>query len=297
MLRPAAVTKLGRSIFLTEGFTPRRGRRVLPVTLGHHHKPFGSARTARGLRALDLAGALHALWRTERREAREKGVDQDRRTICDPTQWRVLRRKRGLERVRVLHNVSRAAREGTCPAGTEYCRRRSGRRLRNGIRAFRAPWYPTKPPLALRRATQARCVVSARSTSGSIRAFRWMPPLGGDRLTSGPSTATTLAPSVLGVSGRVLAARRAPPRVGARTCSICARVALRRVVPCAAPEALGGPWSLGTCPLCTLSGGGRSTGCTATARAREDPARRTGPTREGVTAPPARSPRCATGSH
>ena len=120
-------------------------------------------------------------------------------------------------------------------------------------------------------------------------------PLGGHRLTSGPSTATTRAPSVSGVIGWVLVARRASLNVGARTCSICARVALRRVVPCAAPEALGGPWSLGTCPLCTLSGGGRSTGCTATARAREDPARRTGPTREGVTAPPARSSRCATG--
>ena len=170
------VSHFSRSIFLTEGSTPRRGRRVLPVTLGHHHKPFGSARTARGLRALDLAGALHALWRTERRGAREKGVDLDRRTICDPIQWRVLRRKRGLEWVRVMRNVSRAAREGTCPAGTGHCRRRSDRRLRNGIRAFRPPWYPTEPPQAFRRVTQARWVASARSTSGSIRAFRWMPP-------------------------------------------------------------------------------------------------------------------------
>ena len=149
---------------------------MLAVTLGRHHKPFGSARTAHALRALDLAGALHALWRTERRGAREKGVDLDRRTICDPIQWRVLRRKRGLEWVRVMRNVSRAAREGTCPAGTGHCRRRSDRRLRNGIRAFRPPWYPTEPPQAFRRVTQARWVASARSTSGSIRAFRWMPP-------------------------------------------------------------------------------------------------------------------------
>ena len=42
-------------------------------------------------------------------------------------------------------------------------------------------------------------------------------PLGGHRLTSGPSTATTCAPSVLGVIGWVSAARGAPPRVGART--------------------------------------------------------------------------------
>ena len=105
--------KPGRCKVLTKDSTPRRGRRVLPVTLGRHHKPFGSARTARALRALDLAGALHALRRAERRGAREKGVDQDRRTIRDRPHQRVLRRQRGLEWVRVLRNVSRAAREGT----------------------------------------------------------------------------------------------------------------------------------------------------------------------------------------
>ena len=54
---------------------------MLPATLGRHHKPLESEGTARGLSALDLVGALHALWRAERRGAREKGVDQDRRTI------------------------------------------------------------------------------------------------------------------------------------------------------------------------------------------------------------------------
>ena len=112
------------------------------MTLGRHHKPFGSARTARALRALDLAGALHALWRTERRGAREKGVDQDRRTVRDSTHQRVLRRQRGLEWVRVLRNVSRAAREGTCPTCTGYCRGRSGGGLRNGVLVFRAPLVP-----------------------------------------------------------------------------------------------------------------------------------------------------------
>ena len=120
-------------------------------------------------------------------------------------------------------------------------------------------------------------------------------PLGGHRLTSGPSTATTRAPSVSGVSGRVLVARRASPNVGARTCSICARVALRRVVPCAAPEALGGPWrpwSPGMRLLCTPSGGGRSTGCTATAHTHEDPAPGAELPREAFTAP-LRAPRGA----
>ena len=106
-------------------------------------------------------------------------------------------------------------------------------------------------------------------------------PLGGLRLTSGPSTATTRAPSVSGVTGWVLVARRASPNVGARTCSICARVALRRVVPCAAPEALGGLGSLGTCPVCTPSGCGRSARRVATAHAHEDPAPRAGCTRVG----------------
>ena len=31
-------------------YSARRGRRVLPVTLGRHHTPFGSARTARAFR-------------------------------------------------------------------------------------------------------------------------------------------------------------------------------------------------------------------------------------------------------
>ena len=152
----AHIVTFCRCKVLTKDSTPRRGRRVLPVTLGRHHKPFGSARTARALRALDLAGALHALRRAERRGAREKGVDQDRRTIRDRPHQRVLRRQRGLEWVRVLRNVSRAAREGTCPTCTGYCRGRSGGRLRNGILALRPHWYPTEPPHALKRATQAR---------------------------------------------------------------------------------------------------------------------------------------------
>ena len=37
------------------GSTPRPGSRAASVTLGYHHKPFGPARTARGIRALELA--------------------------------------------------------------------------------------------------------------------------------------------------------------------------------------------------------------------------------------------------
>ena len=43
--------------FVAWGSTPRPGSRAASVTLGYHHKPFGSARTARGPRALDLVGS------------------------------------------------------------------------------------------------------------------------------------------------------------------------------------------------------------------------------------------------
>ena len=53
--------------FVAWGSTPRPGSRAVSVTLGHHYKPFGSARTARGPRALELAaqgGGLSAAGRT-----------------------------------------------------------------------------------------------------------------------------------------------------------------------------------------------------------------------------------------
>ena len=64
-------------------YAATRGRRVLPpcVTLGRHHKPFGSAGTARGLRALDLVRAAPRNVARRAPWAPEKGVDQDRRII------------------------------------------------------------------------------------------------------------------------------------------------------------------------------------------------------------------------
>ena len=89
-----------------------------------------------------------------------------------------------------------------------------------------------------------------------------------------------------------MAARRTPPRVRARTGSVCVRVVLRRVVPCAAPEPLGAHRSHGTCPLCMPGGGGTSTRRVANARAHEDPAPGTEWPREVLTAP-LRAPRDA----
>ena len=49
--------------FVAWGSMPRPGGRATPLTLGHHHKPFWSGRTARSPHGLDLVGALLALWR------------------------------------------------------------------------------------------------------------------------------------------------------------------------------------------------------------------------------------------
>ena len=43
--------------FLARGSTPRPGSRAAPLSLGRHHKPFGSVRIARSLHGLDLVGA------------------------------------------------------------------------------------------------------------------------------------------------------------------------------------------------------------------------------------------------
>ena len=67
--------------FVAWGFTPRPGSRVAPVTLGHHHKPFGSARIARTPRALELVRACPRLvaldpwWQRQQESRRGWGID------------------------------------------------------------------------------------------------------------------------------------------------------------------------------------------------------------------------------
>ena len=53
-------------------------------------------------------------------------LDQDRRKIHDSQHQRVQSRRRGLEWIRVLRNVSCVAREVTCPTGIGSSSRRSG---------------------------------------------------------------------------------------------------------------------------------------------------------------------------
>ena len=57
------------------GIVPIFGGNVTltPLTLAHHHKPFGSARIARGLHGLDLVGACPRLVALDPRWQRQQG--------------------------------------------------------------------------------------------------------------------------------------------------------------------------------------------------------------------------------
>ena len=106
------------------------------LALATHHRTSGSAGTARGPRALDLAGALHAMWRAARRRGRERGFDPDQSVVHDSQDQRVQQGQESLEWIQRFFNGSCVAREGTCPTGIEHCRRRFDGCLRNGVLMF-----------------------------------------------------------------------------------------------------------------------------------------------------------------
>ena len=116
------------------------------MALATHHRTSGSAGTARGPRALDLAGALHAMWRAARRRGRERGFDPDQSVVHDSQDQRVQQGQESLEWIQRFFNGSCVAREGTCPTCTGYCRGRSGGGLQNAILAFQPPWYKFEMP-------------------------------------------------------------------------------------------------------------------------------------------------------
>jgi hypothetical protein len=195
--------KESRSMFLTVSSTPRRDRRVLAVTLGHHHKPFlwlgvGGDRThARTYVRAWLAGwppCPRSVWLAGRsapraaariapwgaRKRRRSGWANDTR-LAPPTSVFYLvylstapERPRKNGYVRVLGNVSRAAREGTFAAGIES----SSRRFRFDAGPKNAeiappPWYcnwkleiggaPATHSVPLRRLAQTPLGLSARA--------------------------------------------------------------------------------------------------------------------------------------
>ena len=67
-----------RGKFLTKGSTPRSGGRAIHLTLGHHYKTFGSARTARSSHGLDLAGERASLWNVHGQPERASARMKDR---------------------------------------------------------------------------------------------------------------------------------------------------------------------------------------------------------------------------
>ena len=97
----------------------------MTLALRHNHKPFELAGTARGLRALDLVGALLALWRAKS-GGRKKRFDQDRRKIHDSQHAQAC--SEAPERIGMDTKISQrgVARDGTCPATIASSSRRSG---------------------------------------------------------------------------------------------------------------------------------------------------------------------------
>ena len=114
---------------------PSRSGRSAPRTLAH--------RTPWGARKMRRSGSS--------------------KTIHDPTHQRVLRRQRGLESIWVLRNVSRAARDGTCPTGIESSSRRFDRGPKNAIFAFQPTWYKFEVCCPLVRPSQTHLRRSART--------------------------------------------------------------------------------------------------------------------------------------
>ena len=95
------------------------------MTMVHHHKPFlwvgGDRAWPPCPRFGRSAPRTVARSSRERRGAREKPFDQDRRKIHDSQHQRVQSHQRGLEWIRVLRNVSCVVWEVTCPTGTGSC--------------------------------------------------------------------------------------------------------------------------------------------------------------------------------
>ena len=101
------------------------------MTLAAHHEPLWSARIARYRRSLDLVGALPAVWRAERRGAREQKLlprrEIDTRPGPDPYKDGPDSRPIGYPRTDIrMPYLAVTPQNGAPPSSTEPCSRRSG---------------------------------------------------------------------------------------------------------------------------------------------------------------------------
>ena len=185
--------------FVAWGFTPRPGSRAAPVTLGYHHKPFGSARIARAPRALELVGGCPRLVALDRRWQRQQ---ESRRGWAIDTRLAPGACSGAPERPRIDATISQPRPCGpgqhTTPVGTEPgCGRRGGG-LRDEVAVPPRHWHPTAMPPALNRATQAPRPRSARAPLDLVQSGGWLPP---PTRTHVSHQRATLKPSALGESG------------------------------------------------------------------------------------------------
>ena len=149
------------------------------ATLGHHHKPFGSARIARTPRALELVGACPRLVALDRRWQRQQ---ESRRGWAIDTRLAPGACSEVPERPGIDATISQRQPCGPgtahrpAPVGTEPgCGRRGGG-LRDGVAVPPRHWHPTAMPPALRRATQAPRLRSARAPLDLRQGGGWLPP-------------------------------------------------------------------------------------------------------------------------
>ena len=163
--------------FVAWGSTLRPNSRAAFATLGHHHQPFGSARTARGPHGLDLAGACARLVALDPRWQRQQ---ESRLKRAIGTRLAPGACSEAPERAR-LHRV--LAQRRPCSLGRRVPprshRTRLGEarwRLRSGVLVPPRHWHPTAMLPALGRATQGLRPRSARAPFDLVQGGGWLPP-------------------------------------------------------------------------------------------------------------------------
>ena len=169
------------------------------MTLGHHHKPFGSARIARAPpcprvgRSLPTPRGARPRWQRQHESRRGWAIH----TRLAPGACSEVPKRPGI-------NTTISQRQpcgpGTVhrPVGTELCYGGLGGGLRDGVAVLPRHWHPTAMPPALNRATQAPRERSARAPLDLVQGGGWLPP---PTRSNASHMHTTLKPSALGEPG------------------------------------------------------------------------------------------------